>query len=209
MGRPTKLRKVHHVTKDGREVTVDEVVIGCVRKGQFPETSAAIARVAKTTIYGWLEMGAKAADMRKRGETLTRYQAECLIFSDRMAEAAALHEMEMDVAIAAAGLEPQVTETSVTKRIPVTNAETGETHYVEQTEIRRVVAPPDALNLRWRQARRFRERWGDKGALELSGPEGGPIRVDDASERGQALLAELEAYSRGVSEGREEHRPVE
>lgn len=49
----------------------------------------------------------------------------------------------------------------------------------------------------WRLERRFPDRWGRKGKLELSGPSGGPIEVEEIRERLLKKITDLNLDEEG------------
>ena len=197
-GRPSKLRRVHHVEdRTGKAVTVEEVILRAVRRGEYVETACRVARIAKGTLYGWLDVAKVADDKRRQHLPLTAHEAACIEFSDALDEAEAIAEITLGDAIMRAGMEPSTTVRTLTKRIPVAQPD-GSVVYEQQVETTETVNPPDVSNLRWRAERRFMSRWGQKGSLEVSGPEGGPIEVVDDRVRAAELLASLEAFKAGA-----------
>lgn len=202
-GRPSKLDKVIAADKrTGKPITVFDVIVQSIRRGEFLESAAGVARVDKRTVRGWLAVAKDAEDKADKHLPLTRHEARCLEFSHAVVEAECFAELDVGEAILAAGRAPSVTTTTVVKRVPVSMPD-GTVEYHEQTETRRVEGPPNLAALLWRQEHRFPERWGRRQAIEVTGAGGEPLIPTAEEEAAEIadLRREIEAYRQGVADG--------
>jgi len=205
-GRPSKLNKTHHLDERGRPVTVADTILTLIRRGEFIETSCAVAGINKVTLHGWLQVSRDARDKAAKRLPLTRHELDCLEFSNAIALAEAESEILVGDRIMAAGMEPARTVTTVTKKVPVKGPD-GDVSWEEQTEVREVIAPPNLTALIWRAEHRFQSRWG-RHAVEVTGADGGPIEVSLA-ERKQGVLEGLREFMAGAAHGTEVARAAE
>lgn len=86
------------------------------------------------------------------------------------------------------------TSGAVKKRTTTTKRDGSQV--VEET-----LAEPQWTAAAWLLERRHTAEFGKQTRVELSGPEGGPIQVDESAEA--RISEKLEAYYQGVSDGRE------
>lgn len=175
-------------TIDGRDITAAEQIVASIRAGNYVETAAAAAGIAKETLYEWLRVGANARHKPAHGKgSRTAHERRCIEFSDAVAAAVAASESEAVARleqIARGGLAVKVE----TVKVDATGNVIERTTRTEQTL-------PDARVLEWRLERRFSKRWGQKGSLEVTGADGGPIIVDtlDARTMIERALDRIEA----------------
>lgn len=165
-GQPSKIdRVVAFIEVDGARVpvTAAERIVQLLAGGNYMETAAAAAGVSKESIYEWLRVGATAAAKQHQGLQLTAHDRRCLHFSDAVTTAQAQAEVDGLARITALAESTDAAVASVALR-------------AEQ----------------WRMERRFAKRWGQRGSLELTGADGGPIGVDLGSSARELLTAELE-----------------
>ena len=143
-GKMTK--EVVNVNSGGRPAKltteVQERILGAIRTHQRVEVAAGLAGVGRSTLYGWLSVGAKAKERigkgTKRAE-LTAHESQCSDFFEAVWEATAIAEAHAVHTIRVAGTRPSV-ETKTTRRC--VGIEDGEPVFaVETTTTER---PPDA-----------------------------------------------------------------
>lgn len=179
-GQPSLIDQPLTIGDDTR--TVAEHLVEAIRGGNYIETAAAMTGVGKSTVYGWLKLGADASRKLDKGLDITEHEAKCRAFSDAVVQAQAQSEA-LDVAmLGALGRGGR-------KVVHVTEKRDKNNRVVEKVT-RTETLPPSERALQWRLERRFPDRWGRK--VELSGPNGGPIEIDQTpSERLLATLAAL------------------
>ena len=192
VGRPPLLGQVIDTDEDGNDILIEDRILTMVRSGNYIEVAAACAGVDKEMLYTWLSTGAKAsrAKIKDPGLVLTANQRRCLTFSKAIVEAAALSEAELIAGIQAAGTRRRLTIVTTRKRVKVGD------EWQETVDTKTEEAPPDWRALAWRAERRFTSRWGQRGSLEVSGPDGGPIELEN---RGVALARRLMELRAGES----------
>ena len=138
-----------------------------IRTGNYVEIAALYAGIHKVTLYRWLKIGAQART-KQPGER-TAHERSCMEFCDAVGQAMADSEAESVGRLLRAGTTPLTRRTTTT-----TTTEDGKVTTVEREE----EVPPDWRALAWHLERRHRKHWGQKGSLELSGPEEAPVPVE-------------------------------
>jgi hypothetical protein len=172
-GRPPKLQTIVATLDDGTKVTARDRIIQVLRLGGYVETAAATCGIDKTTIYEWLKVGAAANDAHHRQGTplskLTTHQRNCMEFSNAVAQAQALAEVDDLATLAELGAGGKHVQVQTTKRDKDGN--------VLEATTRTEVTQPNAAVLMWRLERRFPEKYGRR-KVEISGPDGEAIPVE-------------------------------
>lgn len=169
--RPLMIDQVVEVrTTDGVEtpVTVADMVVETMAKGNYLEVACALAGVRKTTVLDWLHKGRNAVIRSIQGEEIPSDLRVFAEFSNRVAEAKATAEAEgVDLLreLAYGGRTVTHTTTKLDK----------DGNVVERT-VKDETLLPNAAAVMWRQERRFQKRWGRR--VEVAGPEGGSIPVE-------------------------------
>lgn len=185
-GRPSKL-DAPIVRPDGRTTTVSERIIDLLGTGMYLERAAAECQVAKSTIYGWLEVASQARVGAALGRRLRKHELRCVQFSDAVAQAEARHEATALGVLERLGRGgiPVEKVTEKYERQLVVDQE-GRTSYDLVLIERRVTTEhtlPSVAALTWKLSRRYQERWGDR--IEVHGPDNADAR---------ALATELRTY---------------
>lgn len=150
-----------------------------VRLGHYLESAAALVGVGRTSFYRWLAEGARLRESPPARPSSP--ERRLMAFHERIEAAAAQSEHSGLAAIAMAGTQRQ------TSHVTTTTASPDGTTVVTRTEDR----PPDWRATAWRMERRFGRRWALQAAVELSGPEGGPVPVTVSASDVLGKLAEL------------------
>lgn len=169
-GRPSVMDRVV-ATVDGRAITAAEQMLAAIRSGNYVETAAAAAGIAKETYYEWLRVGANAR--AKKGRT-TKHEQRCIEFSDAVAEAVAASEA-MQVSLLEQLARGGIKVETVTEKV-------ADGKVLERT-VKTEHTLPSVAAITWRLERRFAKRWGQRGSLELTGADGGAIVVETADAR--------------------------
>lgn len=152
-------RPAHRPTKLDPDVA--KTIIDTVRAGNYLDTGAAYAGIGRSTLMRWL------ADADKPGAPLHLRE-----FRDAVARARAEAEVRTVALIGRAMTGGYVLE------------ETTRTTEAGASETTRRYAPPDGrLGLEY-LSRVAPSRFGRRTAIEVSGPEGGPVKVE-ASDLGR------------------------
>lgn len=182
-GAPTKIDDiVAHV--NGEPITVAERIVSALSAGAYIETAAASADVDKVTLYDWLKKGAKANTKRASGKALGANEKRYAEFANEVARAEAEAELIDlgELARVARGGHKRVTTTTKVDQA-------GRVETVTREE----VAEPNVAALTWRLERRWVPRWGRRQLLEITGADGGPVKVDSPL---TGLMGDLDAMER-------------
>lgn len=140
-------------------------IISAVRAGNYLTTAAALANVSTSSVYRWLERAEEPGARREYRE-----------FRDALARARAEAEARV-VATIMRGVTGGAVVKEVTRTLPNGAVETE-----------RQVAPPNPREGLEFLSRAFPDRWARRQALEVTGADGGPLRVEHTA--GIAALAE-------------------
>lgn len=169
-----------------------QLVINALRQRNVLEAAAAIADVKRSTLYDAMRRGREvsvALDEGARRRDFTRNDLRLAEFSDACRRAIAMAEVETVALIGKAGTQPSV-ETTTKRRYVGRDDRGGLIYATETTTIER---PPDWKALGWVAERRWHD-WAPRQRTELSGPEGGPIPVE---QRVGLLLSRVEELREG------------
>lgn len=165
---------------NGQPITAAEQMLSSIRAGNYVETAAAAAGIAKETYYEWLRV---AANARAKHGRPTKHEARCIEFSDAVAAAAAQSEaMQVSLLeqLSRGGIEIATTTVKIDKDGNAIETTTKTEHTL-----------PDVRAITWRLERRFSKRWGQRGSLEVTGADGGAIKVETDTAR-DVIRRELE-----------------
>lgn len=197
-GRPSKIDQVvEH--KDGRAITAAEKVIELTRTVWAPwDIVAASAGIAPMTLKNWRADGGKARAKAARGERLTQRERRLAEFlSD-------LEKAEADAVATRLGLiqregqggYPVTTTTETTRQVM---GKDGKVVTLTERKVVTTTARGEWQAEAWQLERRRTADFGRRVAIE-GVADGAPIRTMD--ERAGDLAQALEAYQRGVADGR-------
>lgn len=147
-----------------------------LRMGMYMEGAAAVLGIAKTTLYDWLRRGARGDPTHgglyiELSNTINKSIAESelrdLNVIDRAAQGTERQQLVTSTFLDAKGKE--VTETR----------KTVETKFHWQAAA-------------WKLERKHPKRWGKVDQLEVSGRDGGPIEVEDKSQKVMDVMKDPE-----------------
>lgn len=183
-GAPTAIDTIVAHRRDGTPITAAERIVDAVRTGAYVETAAAMAGVSKVTLHEWLNKGAAANGKYAAGKRLGANEARYYSFANALVAAEAEAEVETigTIALLARGGHEQVTKET---RI----AADGKVTEVTKT----TTLPPNVTAATWHAERRWSHRWNRRTQIELTGAEGGPIKVESPL---SALMVDLDAMER-------------
>lgn len=187
-GRPSKIDQPAKVLPDGTELTIGEAVVRAVGLGQEYTAAAKGAGISTATLHTWRVNGARARTAQLRGRKITQNDAKLAAFLDALERAESEAELERLGRIAHAAQPQQIVK--VVEKVQLVTAEDGTVteHVVERTtttETRPGQWTADAWWLERRMPHRYARR------LELSGPEGGAIPIEDRARTLADSLAEF------------------
>lgn len=169
---------------NGIPVTAEERILDAIRFGNFIEAAAQVAQVDRVTLQGWLANGAAAHRKRADGKRLTASEYRYAEFSSKLYEAEAEAEVREISGVYRVGVGGgQVTTTTTT-----TDPDGRRSTTVKVQEL-----PPNPSAMQWHAERRWASKWNRREQIEVSGPEGGPIRVESPL---ASLLSTLDAMER-------------
>lgn len=185
---PTDLDQIVRYEGD-RPVTAEEHILSRLRMGFFTHEAVQGAHVTESVYYAWLRKGAEAASKIADGKRLTGTERRYRDFAQEVTQAqddARTRYIGTIGAIGVGGL--QVTSTTTKKRKTKEGVEEV-VEIIEKTE----TLPPNVQALTWIAERRWAKDWNRREQVEISGPDGGPVKVASAI---AALDAELEQAAR-------------
>lgn len=178
-GRPTKLEQTVRTRDDGSPVTAGAEFIERIRLGLPHDQACASANVARNTVLGWRQKGGAALAKLARGERVTKNERVYAEFVTTLERAEADAETSrLGVIERAARGGTTVTETHETStRVADAQAPGGARMVVtERRTVTKTLAPQWQAAAWWLE-RRIPHRYARR--FEVSGPNGGPIPVED------------------------------
>lgn len=193
LGRPSKMDQPARQNDDGSIVTIAEAVIEAVGMGQDYVAAAKGAGISTTTLHTWRVNGARAQTAQLKGQKISAEDQHLVDFLNALLKAESNAELERLAIIHRASQPHQVVK--VVERVTV-DAQGKET-LVERattTETR----PGQWTSAAWWLERRIPSRYARR--LEVSGPAGGAIPVED---RARTLADSLATYLAGVTDAQE------
>lgn len=202
-GAPNALDRIVGKTAEGIPVTAEERILDAIRFGNFIDAAAAVAGVDKVTLYQWLNSGAAANRKAAEGKRLTASEHRYARFADKLYEAEAEAEVREVSGIYRVGVGGGeiTTKTTTTARGP---DGTTSTETVKVQEL-----PPNPSAMQWHAERRWASKWNRRQQIEVSGPEGGPIKVESPLATLMSTLDAMERRQRSIDAASRETPPAE
>jgi hypothetical protein len=194
------------VGSDGRETTILDRAVQTVKVGGYAKEAASRCGVHEAEFHRWLREGARLASDLLSGRTmnadLSKEERDLVRFHHAMVEAEAegmVTLLSIAHRLSVGGVE--VVEETVTQSPAIEPlfdqdgriVRTGREAHVETKRTTKHTLPDSAM-IRWRLERRYPAEYGRPQRVEVSGPDGGPIELADASPI-DALLARLDAIA--------------
>lgn len=190
-GRPPSLTRVVDRAEDGSPITAAEKVVNLTREIWAPwEYVAKAAGLAPGTLNNWVTAGGKARAKLARGEKITPYERQYVVFLD------SLEKAEGDAVAARLGFINQVAAGgwTKTKRVEKTTKD-GDVEVTVTTE----TADPVWQAAAWQLERRRHDLFG-RSRIEVTGADGAPLVPKE--DRAEELAQALEAWQAGVEAGK-------
>jgi len=144
---------------------VERTIVDALLGGNYLNVAAAYANISDTTLYRWLN------------DDRPRYRR----FREAISRARAQAEVR-----ATAKLQELIVG-GIVKRRSVTTAPDGTRTVEEERSL------PDGKAIGFYLERAHPERWGRRQALEISGPQGGPVQVLDVAGIASRVAGAIEA----------------
>lgn len=177
--RPTRdIYEIIAYTQAGAPIRVIDRAVETFRLGGSQRDVADRCGVAREVVREWIRRGTVvSSDIfagRRLVADLTRHERKCFDFVQLTAQA------EADGKVYLLGLAEQlasggyVVET-ITEKV---EAQDDGTMRVLERTVKRAKAAPDGQMIRWRLATRWPEEFAQRGSLELTGPDGGPVQIE-------------------------------
>lgn len=187
-GRPSKLTQIVRQRPDGTPVTAGDEYIERIRLGLSHDQAAASANLDRRTTIRWRQQAAAARQKQLRNQIITAREADLIEFCHNLERAEA---------------DAETSRLGVIERAAMGGAVVSETHETSKlvngtmtvTERRTVTKTlrPEWTAAAWWLERRLPQRYARR--VELSGPGGAPIAVED---RARELADELRAFQLGA-----------
>lgn len=195
------------VRGDGAEVTVQDRVTETLKVGLFLHDAAARIGIGQDTLRRWITEGTRLSrdilSGRRTNADLDMEERNRIGFAQAVAEAEAEGKMIlMGLAhrLSVGGM--QVEEITVTEHEPIEPIFDQDGHIVlsgrpGHRDVRTTTKTtlPDPTMIRWRLERRWPEDFGRATRLEVSGPGGGPLEIEDRTPT-DVLLEKLRRMTR-------------
>lgn len=195
---PIDLDSVVDRTPDGQPITLMDRAVETLRFGGFTADVAARCGVSVATVREWERIGTATLvalqDGSKRTHQLTPAERNAARFVTACTKA------EADGKMLLLGLAESLSRGGAVQKVTTVkaNAKTG----VVETTTKEIPALPDSQMIRWRLERRWPADFGPKQAVEITGKDGGPVRLD-IPESVRALYAGLDRLATEKAEGPE------
>lgn len=188
----------------GVPVTAEERVLDAIRFGNFIDAAAGVADVDRTVLHDWLAKGATANRKAAEGKRLTASEHRYAAFANKLYQAEAEAEVREVSGIYRVGVGggEVTTRTTVTTR-----GEDGKTSTSETVKVQEL--PPDPRAMQWHAERRWASKWNRRQQIEVSGPEGGPIKVESPLASLMSTLDAMERRQHSIDTAGREVGPVE
>lgn len=194
-GRPHTLDKIVATRDDGTNITAAQQVIDRVRLGLDYTEAADTAAISRTTLHSWRLAGARARATAATGAKLNASDRRYVEFLNDLESAQAeAHRDRLE--LVRTGSQP-FTVTKVVERATVTTLPDGteQLTVIERTTTTET-KPGQWTAAAWWLERRMPALYARR--LEVTGPEGGPIPVE---QRAAELGASLRTYLEGAADG--------
>jgi hypothetical protein len=185
VGAPSKIDEIVVYTPDGIPVTAQDRLCEVLRTGDFVHAACEAAHIDQSTYYGWLAKGADAARKIAAGERVTANERRYAEFVTLARDAETEGRQRIVGAIASHATTGAVVVTK-TKKLDARGK------VIERT-IREEHRPSDPSSAQWMAERRWPKDWNRRQQLEVSGPEGGPIKIESPL---ADLMSKLDAMDR-------------
>jgi hypothetical protein len=154
-----------------------KLIVNALRNRNVLEASAAMAGIPRSTLYDALRRGRQVAEAIEEGAKRSSFSTNdrrLAQFSEAVNKAMAEAQVHTVALIGRAGQEARTERT--TKRRYVGLDAQNQPIYAEETTVREF--PGDWRALAMLLERRWPKEWAPRVRTELSGPEGGPIPVE-------------------------------
>ncbi len=187
-GGPIGLDWIVRHDDDGLPVTAEEHILSRLRMGAFLHEALEGAHVRPSVYYDWIRKGSEAETKQAEGRKVNVNERRYIQFGRDVARAndeARTRVIGTIVGMAIGGLQ----QTTVTRKERVD----GDGHPVTETTTKTETLAPNVQAATWLAERRWAKDWNRREQVELSGPDGGPIKVASAI---AALDQELEQTAR-------------
>lgn len=185
IGAPTGIDSIVAYTDERIPITASERLCEVLRTGDFVHAACEAAHIDQSTYYGWLAKGADAARKFAAGERLNANERRYAEFVTTARDAETEGRRRILGAISTHATTGAVVVTK-TKKLDARGK------VIERT-IREEHRPADPSSAQWMAERRWPKDWNRRQQLEVSGPEGGPIKIESPL---ADLMSRLDAMDR-------------
>lgn len=185
VGAPSGVDDIVAYTDERIPITASERICEILRTGDFVHAACAAAGVNESTYYGWLAKGAAAVTKHATGERLNANEKRYAVFTAQVRDAEQEGRQRVLGAISSSATVGSVQRTTTKK--------TDRRGKIIERTVREETRPPDVGAAQWIAERRWPKDWNRRQQLEVSGPEGGPIKVESPL---ASLMARLDAMDR-------------
>jgi len=198
---------VEHPDGKREPVTLADRIVETIGSCLFLQDAAAAVGFPVETLRLWRKTGARVSRQLLNGEKrlsdLSKYEQQCGELSirwDRAEMEARKSLLGVTWKVATGG----VTRTEVTTKVVHNENVDPSAGRVIETTTKEIEVLPNASMLSWLLERRWPDDFGRRGRLELTGAEGGPVQVEDAS----AAVEKLRSAIADVREATAENEAV-
>lgn len=171
------------VRRDGVPVTYGELILEHLRVSNYLADAAQACGISKNTVGNWLAAGRAARAKQDAGRELNESESRYLGFLGSAEEAISSASSGLVECLhkeAWGGQENRITTTKT-----LANGDVEVTERVEYTR-------PNVAAASWLLERRHPKQWARR-AIEVTGPGGGPIQVEDKARQLAEALGDFQA----------------
>lgn len=197
---PTLDLVVRH-RRDGTPVTAEASVLEAANLALTLDDVARVAGLHPDTLRGWLADASEASRLKARdGRRPTAAQRRLIGFAESLGQRMGATRGQVLGRIQRIGLGGYDHGKVVTKETPVFNGDGEQVGSHVEVTTTTEVAEGDWRALAWIAERTYAETFARRQAIEVSGPGGGPIRVESPRERLMEKLGDLRRRAIDVAE---------
>lgn len=204
VGTPTSIDQIVAETAEGVPITAAERIISTLETGEYVHAAAQAALITVSTFYEWVNEGAAAHKKRAAGERLTANEKRYAQFASDVAAAQAEGRARILGAIHGAAVGGAIRRTTTVKTIG-----TGEgSDPIVETTIKEETLAPDVQAATWMAERKWPKDWGRRQQIEVTGEDGGPIRVSSPLAELVAITDQMERRAAALDVASREIAPA-
>lgn len=204
VGAPTSIDQIVAETTEGVPITAAERIISTLETGEYVHAAAQAASITVSVYYEWVAAGAAAHRKHAAGERLTANEKRYAQFASDVAAAQAEGRARILGAIHGAAVGGAVRKTITTKTI----GQGTDNDPIVETTVKEETLAPDVQAATWMAERKWPKDWGRRQQIEVTGEDGGPIRVSSPLAELVAITDQMERRAAALDVASREIAPA-